>query len=69
MTAYQDCLSATSTDRAPWYVVPADDKPNARLIVSQIIVDTLSDLKLRYPKTDAERRKELEAIRGALEKE
>jgi PPK2 family polyphosphate:nucleotide phosphotransferase len=69
MTAYEDCLSATSTDHAPWYVVPADDKPNARLIVSQVLVDTLSDLKLRYPKTDAERHKELEAIREALEKE
>ncbi len=69
MDAYEDCLSATSTDHAPWYVVPADDKLNARLIVSQIIVDTLGDLKLRYPKTDAERKKELAAIREALEKE
>jgi len=69
MAAYEDCLSATSTDHAPWYVVPADDKPNARLIVSQIVVDTLNELKLRYPKTDAERRKELEAIRDALAKE
>src|SRR5580692_11564387 len=67
--AYEDCLSATSSDHSPWYVVPADDKPNARLIVSQIIVDTLDELKLRYPKTDAERRKELEAIREALAKE
>jgi PPK2 family polyphosphate:nucleotide phosphotransferase len=66
MTAYEDCLSATSTDHAPWYVVPADDKPNARLIVSQVIVETLEGLRLRYPKTDAERRKELEAIREAL---
>jgi PPK2 family polyphosphate:nucleotide phosphotransferase len=69
MKAYEDCLRATSTDHAPWYVVPADDKPNARLIVSQVIVDTLEDLKLRYPTTDAERRKELEVIRDALAKE
>jgi PPK2 family polyphosphate:nucleotide phosphotransferase len=69
MTAYQDCLSATSTDHAPWYAVPADDKRNARLIVSRIIVDTLKELKLRYPKTDAQRREELEAIRQALLKE
>jgi polyphosphate kinase 2 (PPK2 family) len=69
VTAYEACLSATSTDHAPWYVVPADDKPNARLIVSQVIVDTLDGLKLRYPKTDAERRKELEAIRVALTQE
>jgi PPK2 family polyphosphate:nucleotide phosphotransferase len=69
MTAYEDCLSATSTDHAPWYVVPADDKPNARLIVSQIVVDTLEQMKLRFPKTDAARREELQAIREALAKE
>ncbi len=69
MTAYEDCLSATSTDHAPWYIVPADDKRNARLIVSQVIVDTLEDLKLRYPKTDEARHAELEAIRAALEQE
>jgi len=69
MTAYQDCLGATSTAQAPWYIVPADDKRNARLIVSQIVVDTLKDLKLRYPKSDAARRAELEAIQEALVKE
>jgi PPK2 family polyphosphate:nucleotide phosphotransferase len=67
--AYEDCLSATSTAHSPWYVVPADDKRNARLIVSQIVVDTLDDLKLRWPKTDAARRKELQEIRAALEHE
>src|SRR5437870_3508143 len=41
MKAYEECMSATSTDRSPWYVVPADDKRNARLIISQIVVDTL----------------------------
>jgi PPK2 family polyphosphate:nucleotide phosphotransferase len=69
MTAYEDCLSVTSTEHAPWYIVPADDKRNARLIVSQVVVDTLKDLKSRYPKTDAARRAELEAIREALSKE
>jgi PPK2 family polyphosphate:nucleotide phosphotransferase len=69
MTAYEDCLTATSTEHAPWYVVPADDKRNARLIVSQIVVNTLKDLKSRYPKTGAARRAELEAIREALAKE
>jgi PPK2 family polyphosphate:nucleotide phosphotransferase len=67
--AYEDCLSATSTNEAPWYVVPADDKENARLIVSQIAVDTLSALDLSYPATPAERKKELESIRELLEKE
>jgi PPK2 family polyphosphate:nucleotide phosphotransferase len=69
MTAYEDCLSATSTDDAPWYVVPADDKRNARLIVSQVIVDTIKELKLHYPKTGSARREELESIREALSTE
>jgi PPK2 family polyphosphate:nucleotide phosphotransferase len=66
MKAYEQCLSATSTRRAPWYVVPADDKENARVIVSQIILDTLKGLKLTYPKTTTRRRKELLAIRKQL---
>lgn len=69
MAAYRDCPSATSTGHAPWYIVPADDKPNARLIVSQIVLDTIKDLHPRYPKTGAARRAELEAIREALAKE
>ena len=56
MSAYEDCLSATSTREAPWYVVPADDKENARLIVSQIILDTLNGLEMTYPEVSAERR-------------
>ena len=68
MAAYEECLSATSTRRAPWYVVPADDKENARLIVSQIIVDTLDDLKLTYPKPAADHQKQLQEIRKLLEK-
>jgi len=66
MEAYEECLSATSTRRAPWYVVPADDKQNARLIVSQIIVDTLAALQLSYPKPSEERAKELLALRKQL---
>ncbi len=65
-TAYEDCLSATSTDHAPWYVVPADDKKNARLIVSQIVVDTLEALGMRYPELSADRLQELRAIREGL---
>jgi polyphosphate kinase 2 (PPK2 family) len=68
MTAYQECLSATSTEHAPWYVVPADDKQNARLIISQIVLNTLNSLKLEFPETTRERRKELEKIRKMLEK-
>ena len=66
MRAYQECLSATSTKDAPWYVVPADDKQNARLIVSQIILDQLESLDMRYPPTSPERRRELQAIRRRL---
>jgi PPK2 family polyphosphate:nucleotide phosphotransferase len=66
MQAYEDCLNATSTDDAPWYAVPADDKENARLIVSQIVVDALNELKMAYPKITAKRRQELKAIRKQL---
>jgi PPK2 family polyphosphate:nucleotide phosphotransferase len=66
MTAYEECLSATSTRDAPWYVVPADDKENARLIVSRIVLDTLEELKMTYPKTSAKRRRELTSIRRQL---
>lgn len=66
--AYEDCLNATSTLHAPWYVVPADDKENARLIISQTIVDTFNELKLAYPSIDAKRRQELKTIRNQQER-
>ena len=68
MEAYEACLNATSTHHAPWYVVPADDKENARLIVSQIVLDALNELKMAYPKTTAKRRQELQSIRKLLAK-
>jgi PPK2 family polyphosphate:nucleotide phosphotransferase len=68
MKAYEDCFRATSTDHAPWYIVPADDKDNARLIVSQIIVDAMLQLKMVYPSTTAKRRHELQAIKKLLTK-
>ncbi|HTB79387.1 MAG TPA: ADP-polyphosphate phosphotransferase [Opitutaceae bacterium] len=68
MAAYEACLDATSTRHAPWYVVPADDKDNARLIVSQVILDTLDELKMSYPAPDKSRRKELRSIRKLLKK-
>jgi PPK2 family polyphosphate:nucleotide phosphotransferase len=67
--AYEACLQATSTDHAPWYAVPADDKENARLIISQIVVDALADLKMEYPKATAKRHRELKSIRKLLERE
>lgn len=66
MTAYEQCLDATSTRDAPWYVVPADDKKNARLIISQIVLDMFDGLKMAYPQTSAERRQELLEIRKKL---
>ena len=68
MAAYEACLGATSTADAPWFVVPADDKHNARLIVSQIVLDALKSLKMEFQKTTKERRKELQAIRRQLVK-
>jgi PPK2 family polyphosphate:nucleotide phosphotransferase len=66
MQVYGECLAATSTPAAPWYAVPADDKKNARLIVSQILIDTFEGLDMAYPKPSAARRKELQAIRTRL---
>jgi PPK2 family polyphosphate:nucleotide phosphotransferase len=68
MKAYEDCFHATSTRHAPWYIVPADDKENARLIVSQIVLDTLEGLKMANPKITAKRRLELQAIEKLLTK-
>jgi PPK2 family polyphosphate:nucleotide phosphotransferase len=68
MTAYQECLSATSTGHAPWFVIPADDKENAHLIISRIVLDTLKDLKLTYPETTKDHQKELQSIRKMLER-
>lgn len=67
MKAYEHCLGATSTSDSPWYVVPADDKENARLIVSQVVLDTLRGLHSAFPETTPDRRRELAAIREQLE--
>ena len=66
MKAYLACLTATSTHHAPWYVVPADDKGNARLIVSQIVLNSLNELKMAYPQTTPKCRRELKSIRRML---
>jgi PPK2 family polyphosphate:nucleotide phosphotransferase len=66
--AFEVCLSATSTSQSPWYVVPADDKENARLIVSTIVMDSLKNLKMEYPKTSTKHHAELQAIRKLLVK-
>ncbi|MCX8003554.1 MAG: polyphosphate kinase 2 family protein [Burkholderiaceae bacterium] len=66
MRAYADCLRATSTKHAPWYIVPADDKKNARLIIGRVVIGTLAALKLTYPTLDAAQRRRLAAARRAL---
>ena len=66
MTVYGECLGATSTAEAPWYAVPADDKENARLIVSQILIDTFGGLDMRYPASSKERVQQLKTIRKQL---
>ncbi len=69
MRAYEECLAATSTEHAPWHVIPSDDKPNARLIISETIVRELKNLKMGTLEPDEERRRELLKIRKLLVKE
>jgi PPK2 family polyphosphate:nucleotide phosphotransferase len=66
MRAYGQALTATSTADCPWFIVPADDKDSARLIVSQIVLDALVGMKLSYPVASAARRRELQAVRKQL---
>lgn len=65
--AFEECLEATSTKENPWYIVPADKKENTHLILSQIILDTMKQMKMQYPATDPKRREELQLIRQTLE--
>ena len=67
--AYEDCINATATKTAPWYVVPADDKKNMRLIVSQIIIEKLKSLDMDFPQTDAKRHAELQRLIGIIEQQ
>lgn len=68
MGAYEACLEGTSTRHSPWFIVPADDKQNTRLIISEIILHTLRKLKMKYPVLDEKRRNELRSLRKLLEK-
>lgn len=68
MDAYEHCIGTTTTNESPWFIVPADNKANARLIVSQILLDSLKDLQMNYPEVSPKRRRELEAIRMQLER-
>jgi PPK2 family polyphosphate:nucleotide phosphotransferase len=66
MRAYQDMIRHTATDCAPWFVVPADHKWFARLVVAEVIIEALESLQLAYPTVSAAKRKELAKVRTAL---
>ncbi len=67
MKVYQACINATSTENSPWYIIPADDKQNARLIISAVLVDTLKSLKMHYPEPSNEQKEQLKQCRRLLE--
>jgi hypothetical protein len=67
MQVYEECLSHPSLYQAPWFVIPADDKKNARLLISGIILETMKDLDMKTPEVGADRIRELKAIRKQLE--
>jgi len=69
MQAYEDMIRSTSTEASPWYVVPADHKWFTRVVVAEVIADTLESLNLTYPKVDAEKKKEIETARTLLKAE
>ena len=66
-TAYEDCISHTTSKYCPWYIVPGDDKKNARLIISQILVDRFKQMKLKYPKLNPDDKLKLEHLKSLLE--
>jgi hypothetical protein len=67
MKAYEDMIINTASKHAPWHVIPADHKWFTRAAVAAVIVETLEDLKVAYPKVDPAKRKELQAARAILE--
>ena len=69
MDAYQDAIQKTSTENAPWYVIPADDKWYARLAISEILFETMDNLKLKYPVLPEDELSQLEVLKKQLEDE
>ena len=69
MDAFEECIAATSTEYAPWYVIPANHKWVSRALVANILVDTINSLDLKYPEVSAEKMKAIEAAKKQLEKE
>ncbi|MFY9839058.1 MAG: polyphosphate kinase 2 family protein, partial [Xanthobacteraceae bacterium] len=69
MHAFEEAIRATASKRAPWYVVPADNKWFTRLLVAAAIVEAVEKLDLAYPTVDATKKKELRTVRAALSQE
>lgn len=66
MHAYEELIKNTSTKKAPWYVIPADDKPYARIAIASAIINAMDELDLEYPKVSEAKIAELQAVRQAL---
>ena len=66
MEAFEECINATATEKAPWYVIPADDKKNMRLMVGQIIAEEMKKLDISYPEADEKRHAELQRLVGII---
>ena len=66
--AYEECLRNTASKSCPWYIVPGDDKENARLIISQILVDRFKAMRLEYPKLTHEEKNKLKKLKSLLAK-
>jgi PPK2 family polyphosphate:nucleotide phosphotransferase len=66
MDAYEDAINATATDKAPWYVIPADKKWFTRIAISTIMLQVLEDMNLKYPVLPDEEMKELEKVKRKL---
>jgi PPK2 family polyphosphate:nucleotide phosphotransferase len=69
MAAYETCINETASKRAPWYVVPADDKKNVRLTVSKIIAEELKNMNMAYPDSSPERTEELKSFIEVINKQ
>lgn len=69
MKAYEDAVNATATEKAPWYVVPADDKKNMRLIVGQILIEELKKMNMSYPETTPERQSMLKKLLATIQEQ
>jgi len=69
MEAYEDAINATASDKAPWYVVPADDKKNMRLIIGHILIEELQKMEMDYPETTSERQATLQKLIATIQEQ